>query len=245
MRLCYLSILGEPGTYDPSVYGHLPDGDNDGAWFERDFSHLEGVVIFSRLISAGDAIPDPASAELFVLGGSYNSVHDNYAWQKELLAWFEDVRDAKRPLLGICGGHQLLCLYFGAPVVPVDVPPVAGTIEVHLTEAGSRSALFEGISAPRRFHFANYEHVSTVPAGAELLAYSDYLPVAALDFGKGWFSTQFHPEATVETLRASWAPTHPELCDAYDDGDAGSRLIENFVSTVRAARRRHGAPGDG
>jgi GMP synthase-like glutamine amidotransferase len=239
-RLCYLSILGEPGTYDPSVYGHLPDGDNDGAWFERDFSYLTEVEIFSCLISAGDAVPDPGNADLFVLGGSYNSVHDNYQWQKALLAWFTELREARKPLLGICGGHQLLCLYYGAPVVAVDTPPVAGTLEVCLTQAGRQSRLFEDVREPARFHFANYEHVPVVPKGAELLASSEYLPVAALDFGAGWFSTQFHPEATVETLGASWAPTHPELCKAYHDGDAGARLIENFVAAVGPCPRSAG-----
>ena len=50
--------------------------------------------------------------------------------------------------------------------------------------------------------------------------------------------TQFHPEASAETLGASWAVAAPELCDAYHDGDAGNRPIENFFDIVRRNPRQ-------
>ncbi len=233
LRLCFLSIIGEPGSYDASVYDHLPGGDDEGVWFHRAFGHLPGLRLETRCLSRGDPPPEPAAADLFVLGGSYNSVHDDYPWQRSLLEWFPYLRDAGKPLLAICGGHQLLCRFFEAPVVDVDSPPCAGTLATRVTGAGEGSPLFGGLGSVARFHFANYEHVPTVPRGATLIAATDSVPVAALDFGRSWFSTQFHPEATVETMSASWARTRPELCGRYDSGDSGRRLIENFIALAR------------
>ncbi|MDH3438650.1 MAG: hypothetical protein OEN48_16910 [Betaproteobacteria bacterium] len=222
-------MLGEPGTYDATVYDHLPGGGDEGAWFRLAFEHLEGLTIVTRRLPEGEPLPSPEEADTFVLGGSYNSVHDDFPWQRAVLRWLPELRAADKPLLAICGGHQLLCHFFRAPVVPLAAAPAAGTLDTALTEAGTSSALFAGLGPVSRFHFANYEHVPVVPHGAALLASADRVPVAALDFGRNWFSTQFHPEATIETMSASWARTHPELCRRYDAGDAGAKLVENFA----------------
>ncbi len=233
MRLCYLSILGEPGTYDASVYADLPGGDDECAWIRGRFGYLADVEIGGARVSHGEAIPDPASADAFILGGSYNSVHDDFPWQRALLAWFGELRAADKPLLGICGGHQLLSQFAGAAVTGVAEAPIAGTHSVGLTEAGRAAPLFAGLTDPATFHFANFEQVAAPPAGARILAATDRLPAAALDYGGNWYSVQFHPEADAHGLAISWAPTRPDLAAAYRDHPDGTRVIENFVALAR------------
>ena len=232
MHLCFLSILGEPGSYDPAVYSGVAGGDDECHWFRTSFGYLQGLTITGLRISHGDPVPAPRSSDAFILGGSYNSVHDELIWQQELLGWFDALAAAGRPLLGICGGHQLMSRYFGAQVGSVATAPVAGTRPVALTEAGRGSALFDGHDNPSAFHFANYEHVLSPPEGATVLAESEQVPVAALDYGRDWYSVQFHPEAEVETLAVSWAPTHPHIADSYVDNRHGKRLIENFLKSL-------------
>lgn len=234
MRLFFVSILGEPGSYDPSVYKEAPGGDNECRWFMEDFAYLEGVEILGARVSHGDPLPAPESADAFILGGSYNSVHDDFPWQREVLAWFDHVKDAERPLLGICGGHQLMGLYFKAEVGPVPAAPIAGTEAVALTDKGRHSPLFAGLSDIPAFHFANYEHVLQRPAGAEILARHEHIPVAALSFSDRWFSVQFHPEAQAESLAMSWRPTHPDFAAAYTENGLGKRLIENYLAIAKA-----------
>jgi GMP synthase-like glutamine amidotransferase len=89
------------------------------------------------------------------------------------------------------------------------------------------------------FHFANFEHVTAAPSGATVMAMHEKVPVAALDYGGAWFSTQFHPEASVATLSRAWRGIRPELSRAYTSSDAGVRLIENFIDI--AGRRREGS----
>jgi len=232
-RLCFLSILGEPGTYDPAVYEGIKGGDDDRVWFADAFGHLPGVTIRGYRISHGDPIPAPHDGDLFVLGGSYNSVHDGFDWQRRLYPWFDALRAAGKPLLAICGGHQLLCRHLGAWVERLPGGTVAGTMAVAMTGAGRASPLFRGLGPGARFHFANAEHVPEPPEGARVLATHDAVPIAALDFGGGWFSTQFHPEATVETMKRCIPRDRPALSHAYRDDDAGARMMANFIALAR------------
>ena len=94
-----------------------------------------------------------------------------------------------------------------------------------------------GIADGDYFHYANSEHVATVPRGSTLLASSGKVPVAALDFGDHCYTTQFHPEATHETLGTIWRFKAPELMSRYRPDDRGDRLVENFLLLVRDLSR--------
>ena len=229
LRLTFLSILGEPGTFDPGVYDGIPGGADECQWIAQSFAYLDGIEITGVKVAEGEAIPDPGSADAFILGGSYNSVHDGFDWQARTDDWFADLRAAGQPLLGICGGHQLMGRYFGSAVTSVAKAPVAGTLPVGLTEAGRNSALFAGFDETADFHFANYEEVASAPEGAISLAETEDIAVAALDYGKGWYSVQFHPEAEAATLAVSWKNSRPDLGARYRETRSGKRLIENFL----------------
>jgi GMP synthase-like glutamine amidotransferase len=83
------------------------------------------------------------------------------------------------------------------------------------------------------FHYANSEHVVDIPTGSTLLARSSKVPVAVLDYGDNCYTTQFHPEATEETLGTIWRYKAPELMQHYHAHDKGDRLVENFLQLVR------------
>ena len=83
-RLCYISILGAPGSYDPARYHGENGGDDELVWIA---DLLAGVglaekVEFSGVHGAlGEPLPEPDAADAFILGGSYHSVHDRLPWQ--------------------------------------------------------------------------------------------------------------------------------------------------------------------
>ncbi|MDH3670306.1 MAG: type 1 glutamine amidotransferase [Gammaproteobacteria bacterium] len=233
LRVFFIEMLGEPGTYDASVYDSLVNKDQEGLWFKRRYDYLGDVQFEIRSLPRGDSLPDPSAADGFILGGSYNSVHDNYPWQRAVLSWLPAVREQCLPLLAICGAHQLLGKYYGASVTRVANAPCAGTLPVSLTAAGMESPLFKSVALEPRFHFGNEEQVASVPHAASLLVTSDRVSVVALAYDNHWYSTQFHPEGSAATMGISWTRSKPALCDAYDDDDAGDQVIENFVDIVR------------
>jgi GMP synthase (glutamine-hydrolysing) len=229
----FIEMMGVPGSYDASVYNHFEDKDQEGLWFTKRYSKIKNVRIATRNVCVGDPMPDPSEGDGFVLAGSYNSVHDQTEWQKRVLSWLATARAQRVPLLGICGSHQLLGIFFGVDVIPVSDGPCIGTIPVSLTESGRSSPLMRSIKASPRFHFANYEHVAALPKGTTLLAHTGQVPVSALDFGDHWYSTQFHPEASAESLGTIWRNKNPDYCERYDDNDAGDQLVENFFEIVK------------
>jgi GMP synthase-like glutamine amidotransferase len=232
-RVLFVSMIGAPGRYDPAVFEDQPGGDNEVHWV---FVQLRALGLADRIeyhgvfVCRGEALPDPREADAVILGGSYHSVHDDLDWQHATRDWLQRYRGAGRPLLGICGGHQMIADMAGAPVRHIDGgSKLAGTLPVRLTEAGKGHFLFEGYEAEPEFHFANEEHVAALPAGATLLATRAELPCAALDHGGGWYSVQFHPEATAEAMAVSWRPTHPEFADNYRPLANGNLLLRNFL----------------
>ena len=225
-------MMGKPGSYDASVYDHFLDKDLEGLWFQKRFGHVPGIAIETRNVCVGEALPEAGEVEGLVLAGSYNSVHDHTDWQQRVRRWLPVMRAAKLPILAICGSHQLLSHMEGAAVESVGCDPYAGTFPVQLTEAGRVSPIMESVPDGASFHFANSEHVVSVPAGAKLLASSGRVPVAALDFGNHCYSTQFHPEGTHETQGTLWRFKAPHLMARYHDQQAGAQLVENFLRLV-------------
>ncbi|UCH41049.1 MAG: type 1 glutamine amidotransferase [Gammaproteobacteria bacterium] len=232
-RIVFVEMMGVPGSYDASVYDHFEDKDQEGLWFVKRYAHVQGITIETCNVCLGESLPAPDAVDGIVLAGSYNSVHDHTDWQQAVRAWLPVMRRRRIPILGICGSHQLLAHAEGASVVPVEGGPFAGTFPVQLTEAGRASPLMRDIADDDCFHYANSEHVDNVPAGSTLLASSSKVPVAVLDFGNHCYTTQFHPEATDETLGTIWRFKAPELMSRYHTRDRGDRLVENFLRLAR------------
>ena len=210
-RIFFIEMMGVPGSFDASVYDHFEDRENEGLWFVKRYGHIPGISIQTRNVCLGESLPSANEVDGLVLAGSYNSVHDNTRWQIEVRPWLAYMREHKLPILGICGSHQLIAHCDGADVVPLNGGPYAGTFPIRLTEAGKSSPIMQAIDDDDCVHYANSEHVTSVPAGSRLLASSDRVPVAALDFGNHCYTTQFHPEATEETLGTLWLHKEPPL----------------------------------
>ncbi len=225
-------MMGAPGSYDASVYDDFEDKDKEGVWFQKRFGHVGGISISTCNVCIGEVLPEAAEVDGLVLAGSYNSVHDHTPWQQQVRAWLPVMRTHKIPILAICGSHQLLSHMLGAGVEKFQDGPYAGTFPTNLTEAGKASPIMASIADQAGFQYANTEHVTSVPTGTTLLAQSGKVPVAALDFGDHCYSTQFHPEATWETLSVGWKNSDPELMSNYHDKESGDQLVENFLHLV-------------
>jgi glutamine amidotransferase len=134
-------------------------------------------------------------------------------------------RKSGRPTLAICVGHQVLfeagiehgLRTEGCGIWPGLVEQLQAERLPHMgwntIEAATSSQLFAGIES-ERFYFVHSYGVRTLPAAAERrITWAEHGGdrfVAAVEDGPLW-STQFHPEKS---------------------GDAGARLIANWVATL-------------
>ena len=135
-------------------------------------------------------------------------------------------RAAGRPTLAICVGHQVLfeagiehgVRAAGCAVWPGVVEQLQAERLPHMgwntVSPGDGSRLFDGVEA-ERFYFVHSYGVRTLPESpGRLITWAEHDGdwfVAGVEDGPIW-STQFHPEKS---------------------GDAGARLMANWVDTLR------------
>lgn len=139
-------------------------------------------------------------------------------------------QEAVQPLLGFCGGMQLLSQAHGAelgplgPLAPGQPDPYGDGFGSGMKqERGFRPVrldathrLFDGLPRESIFFQAHYWEVKNLPAGFRALAESDLCGIQAIAHrDRPLFGTQFHPE---------------EYDDAHTDG---RKVLENFLKWVK------------
>jgi len=234
-KLLFISMLGDESLYHVNDYKNLCPSGLEKDWVVTWYRHLAQRYGFEMLgvdIIHGDTLPNPKLIDAVVLGGTIHLILDDHEWLNTILNWVREFRQLKRPLLGFCGGHQMIAVRFFKHNVLVKRKHGAmnGTYPIQLTEHGKVSPLFEGMTDTPRFHFANSYHIVPSPKeDLKILATTNDSPAIAVDYGNNWYGTQFHPEATKESWRCYFKRDPSIHIDNYKTEQAGAQLIENFI----------------
>ena len=161
------------------------------------------------------------------------------------------IRGTHLPILGLCGGLQLIAIAYGTPIGPMrrlaigerDVQPGMG--ERYFKEWGfvgvrvrQPNPLFAGLGEEPVFLAAHYVELKKVPPGFELLASTDACRIQAIrQTGRPVYGTQFHPEGYTEgpNDRRSWLVNlvYPGGCP--ESRPDGRRVLVNFFRAAGIA----------
>lgn len=242
--------LGEP---NPQRYGQLRYVLTER--ISQEFPFLDNVELtldYIHFFHTDDATLNSPAVDFVLLSpqGTPWYMYNGEAGRK-IDALKASVRDmvvgSRKPILGICGGHQFLALAFGGTVGFID-PALEGTFpdrypkdalaergEVILETLGE-DPIFEGVVRhPGTFAVvqSHYEEVKNVPQSFVNLARSTMSEVQLIRLpGVPVYGMAFHPER-------GWDSSHgpgPELTGA-------KRILANFVAMAAAHRKKDG-PGD-
>lgn len=142
------------------------------------------------------------------------------------------------PTLGICFGHQIIGEIMGAKVVSDPIQKKVGTHEVLLREEGKEDPLLR--DAPESFggQYGHKDSLSTLPAGAVLLAEAPNCRYSALRYGSKIYTVQFHPELTADDVVRKFANSPgylPEGVSAESltrPSEEASALLPRFVDRI-------------
>lgn len=189
MKLCIL----ENDLLDPAVEAQFV---GYGAMFERLLRGVGAVGqfdIFNTVRGEYPASFDDYDAVL--LTGSRADAFSKEPWVLTLRQKVEQLLQAKKKLVGVCFGHQLIALCLGARVGRAPQGWGVGRMEYawkapELAHAQGRSDI--------ALLASHQDQVFDLPEGAKLLATSDFCPVAAFAVDDHVFCVQPHPEFVEE-----------------------------------------------
>ncbi len=143
-------------------------------------------------IPRGDALPDPASLQAFLLTGSPAGVYDPEPWMPGLMDFIRWAAAAGTPGVGICFGHQAMAQAMGGLVTKA---PQGWGLGRHSYQLSSLPGWMQGGSDTLSLAVSHQDQVITPPVGARTIAHSEFTPHAGLMYETAPFlSLQAHPE---------------------------------------------------
>ena len=183
MKLCIL----ENDVLDPELTARFS---GFGDMFQRLFAAAGAhwsVEIFNTVQGQYPASYDDFDAVL--LTGSRADSFSQEPWVLALRAQVEQLLQAKKKLLGVCFGHQLIALCLGAEVGRAPQGWGAGRMRYQWhTPQWAQGRTDIALLA------SHQDQVVALPGGATLLASSEFCPVAAFTVEQQVLCVQPHPE---------------------------------------------------
>lgn len=193
MKLCIL----ENDLFDAELAARFGGfGDMFGRLFTQAGADNWTVEIFNTVNGQYPASFDDFDAVL--LTGSRADSFSQDPWVLALREKVEQLLQAKKMLLGVCFGHQLIALCLGAEVARAPQGWGAGRMRYQWHRPQWAPAQGRTDIALLASH---QDQVMALPAGATLLASSAFCPVAAFAVDQQVLCVQPHPEF-VEDLSA-------------------------------------------
>lgn len=173
-------------------------------------------VMLERFQNVSLARVDALSPTHIILSGQSHP-WDNYT-PESLAGVFEVIRNARQPILGVCGGHQQIAIAYGAPV---DVMKRLGPGEGYencLRERGyfdidtDGEGIFAGLPTRLNVWHSHFDEVKELP--------------------KGFIGTASNETCATQAIQHTSRPVygvqfHPELFD--DEHPDGRSVVKNFL----------------
>jgi GMP synthase (glutamine-hydrolysing) len=167
-------------------------------WFQRVMG--DGVALEIHHAFAEPRHDGLASYGGMLLTGSPRSLARPEPWMDDAAATVRQAADAGVPVLGVCFGHQLIGYAFDGRVRENPNGWEVGTVEVELTDEGTRDALFDGLPQRMRVNQSHQDEVAEL-GRARRLAGGAHTSNQAIAVGEHVRGVQFHPEMDGLVIR--------------------------------------------
>lgn len=210
--ICYVDL--EHPELGPSILSEGPEATQrkaDMLTFKARFERLGGdPCLLLHFTQVDRALFDRLRIRAVVLSG-HSTLIDDYD-RRALAPVLELIRETPAPLLGLCGGHQLIGLAFGAVPAPMgrlapeEADPRPSLAPGMRKEWGpsrvrisADDSLFAGLGDTVVVEQRHFWELKAVPAGFVRLAVSDACPIQAIRHrSRPLYGVQFHPERYSE-----------------------------------------------
>ena len=240
MKLCILENDYLDPAIEPTYIGY-------GTMFVRLLKDTGATGEFDIFNTVKGEYPESFDAyDAVLLTGSRTDSFSQEPWVLALREKVEQLLQAKKKLVGICFGHQLIALILGARVGRAPQGWGAGRMAYQWLAPDMPEAQGRDNIALLASH---QDQVFDLPEGATLLATSEFCPVAAFAVEDRVFCVQPHPEFVeaysafiLDKRRAALGEAQYLSCtDSLakgHDGDAVARMMVAFIEGKIASSPR-------
>ncbi|MDX1692982.1 MAG: amidotransferase [Ketobacteraceae bacterium] len=168
-----------------------------GSYPEMFTGLLQGVdpdiVCDSFAVIDGEYPGDLRGYDGFLITGSRYSAYDSETWVAKLIAYVKNLYKARKPLVGICFGHQIIAQALDGAVERARQGWAVGASKSRLYY---RPQWMKSLPANNEFTLlvSHQDQVVKLPKHAALLAGSSFCPNAMYQLGETILTFQGHPE---------------------------------------------------
>ncbi len=221
-------LIIKTGNTIPSL---LEEDEDFEDWFVRG-SGLDSIRFICCAVDKGETLPPIDDVVAAIVTGSPAYVTDLAPWNEIAADYLRILHGQKKPILGVCYGHQLLAWAFGGEVGFHPRGREIGTVDVELTNEAAVDALFVGM--PRLFsaQASHLQSVLSLPKEAVLLAKNRFEPNHAFRIGSSTWGVQFHPEFSAQVMSAYVRERRDEIAK---EGLSVKELLESVDATPVSA----------
>jgi GMP synthase-like glutamine amidotransferase len=167
----------------------------------------------------------------YIITGSRASVYDDEEWIHKLEHFVIQLHDAKKKLVGICFGHQLVAHALGGKT---EAAEVGWGVGVHTNRVRETADYMLPNEQEISLLVSHKDQVTELPKGAKLLAGSDFCVHAMFQVDNHILTFQGHPEF-VKGYSRGLMELRKEILgiDKYKQGIASLEKATNEKSVAR------------
>ncbi|MDW3222951.1 MAG: type 1 glutamine amidotransferase [Paracoccaceae bacterium] len=202
--------------------GHPPDTMMAGGLYDQYFERLldgHGFTFEGWPVVDGIFPQSVEDADGWLITGSKHGAYEDHAWIAPLEEFIRDTFDAKRPMIGICFGHQIIAQAMGGRVEKFAEGWAVGRTEYQMD--GKTCSI-------NAWH---QDQVVEKPNMAVVTARNDFCENAALMYEDRIWTLQPHPEYGADFIQG--------LIETRGKGIVPDRLLDQARATLYAPTDRH------
>ncbi len=178
------------------TYGEYP------AMIEAAFRATDDSLTFKTYPSYLGVLPDDIeNCDAYIITGSRHSVfdHDEELWINPLRDFIIKLNKAKKKLLGLCFGHELIADVMGGKVERADC---GWQIGIHTVEITQHRDFMQPKTDALYLPMMCEDQVQSIGEEATIMAQGKNSQYAILQYGDHILTTQGHPEFTQDFAKA-------------------------------------------